>query len=117
MRFPAVPPRLLAALLVPLLAGAPAALAGDIPLFTLTIKDHKFTPAELEIPKNTKVKLTVKNLDPTVAEFESDDLHREKIVSGGREITVFVGPLTPGRYEFYDDFHNKTTRGVLIVKP
>jgi hypothetical protein len=28
---------------------------------------------------------------------------------------VFVGPLDPGSYEFFDDFHNDT-RGHLIAK-
>lgn len=91
--------------------------AADMPTFELTIKDHKFEPAEIMIPKDTKVKLVVKNLDPTPEEFESDTLRREKIVAGKSEITVFVGPLDPGRYEFYGDFNQKTARGAVIAKP
>ena len=49
------------------------------------------------------------------AEFESNSLHREKIVTAGGQIAVFVGPLDPGSYEFFDDFHN-STRGHLVVK-
>jgi hypothetical protein len=32
-----------------------------------------------------------------------------------QEIAVFVGPLDPGSYEFFDDFHLET-RGHLVVK-
>lgn len=67
------------------------------------------------MPAGVKVKLLVKNEQTATAEFESTSLHREKIVNAGGEITVFVGPLDPGSYEFFDDFNN-STRGHLIVK-
>ncbi len=81
----------------------------------LAIKAHQFVPQELQIPAGTKVKLIVRNDDATAAEFESTELHREKVVAPGGAISVFVGPLEPGRYEFFDDF-NPTTRGHLVVK-
>ena len=57
----------------------------------------------------------IQNQQDVVAEFESPSLHREKIVQAGGQISVFVGPLDPGRYEFFDDFNN-ATRGFLVVK-
>jgi len=57
----------------------------------------------------------VHNDNQTPSEFESTQFHREKIVPPGQEITVFVGPLDPGSYEFFDDFHPET-RGHLVVK-
>ena len=60
-------------------------------------------------------RLVVRNGNPTVSEFESTQFHREKVVPPGQEITVFVGPLDPGSYEFFDDFH-PDTRGHLVVK-
>ncbi len=81
----------------------------------VALKDHQFVPATVEIPAGSKVKLVIRNQDETTAEFESVDLHREKIVQGGSEITVFVGPLSPGSYEFFDDFH-PDTRGHLVAK-
>ena len=84
--------------------------------FRLTIKDHKFEPAEFEIPANTKVTLQVKNEDATPEEFESSTLHREKVVPAGKEVSIFVGPLKPGRYEFIGDFNRATARGVIVVK-
>ena len=41
-------------------------------------------------------------------EFESKPLKFEKIVTGGGEATVNVRAQKPGRYEFYDDFHEDT---------
>ena len=84
--------------------------------YTLTIKDHRFTPTEIEIPAGKKISLIVKNLDTTPEEFESAELHREKVVTGGQEITVYVGPLQPGRYEFFGDFNPHTARGHIVVK-
>ena len=84
--------------------------------FTLTIKDHQFSPTQLEIPANKKVKLIVRNADPTPEEFESTELHREKVIPGGTEGIVYIGPLTPGTYEFFGDFNPKTARGHLIAK-
>jgi hypothetical protein len=82
----------------------------------LTIRNHLFEPVELQIPANTKVKLRVRNADPTPEEFESLELRREKVVPGGQEIVIYVGPLAPGSYEFFGDFHPQTARGHLVVK-
>lgn len=102
------------AVLILIAAGQPA-LAQE-QSFRLTIKDHKFEPMELEIPANTKVTLRVKNEDPTAEEFESSTLHREKVVPAGKEVSIFVGPLKPGRYEFIGDFNRATARGAIVVK-
>ena len=84
--------------------------------YRLSIKDHKFQPTELEIPASQKIALIVKNEDPTPEEFESAELRREKVVPGGQEITVYIGPLKPGRYEFFGDFNPKTARGHIVAK-
>jgi hypothetical protein len=81
----------------------------------IAIKDGKFAPNEVPIPANTKVKLIVRNQDSSMSEFESIELHREKTVAPGQEITVFVGPLDAGSYEFFDDFHPQN-RGHLVAK-
>ncbi len=93
----------------------PVALAQDLTVL-LTIKDHRFEPAELEVPAGKRIKLIVKNLDSSAEEFESLDLRREKIVAGGSEIFVFIGPLKPGVYEFFGDFHPDTARGHITAK-
>lgn len=107
-------PSLLALLLAATLAVPVVARAADAN-FTLTIKDRKFDVAELDVPANVKFTLTVKNLDKVPSEFESSDLNREKVVVGGGTITVYLGPLTPGSYEFFDDF-DPTARGTIVAK-
>ena len=99
-----------------LLAVAPLAAAADTPEFTLTIKDHRFEPAELAIPAGQKVRIKVTNADPTPEEFESHELNREKVIPGGTTATIFVGPLKPGEYPFFGEFNPKTAQGKLIVK-
>ena len=100
----------LACLMFPL-----AALAADLEV-VLTIKDHQFTPSELKVPAGKKVKLLVSNLDSTPEEFESHELNREKLVAGNGRATIYIGPLAPGKYPFYGEFHDKTARGVIVAE-
>src|SRR5271170_1288247 len=93
-----------------LLTFASAAQAED---YVLTLKDHKFSPDPITVPSGQKIKLTVKNAQTTNAEFESSDLDREKVVETNSEIIVYVGPLGPGSYGYFDDFHRETT-GTII---
>jgi len=95
---------------------APVALAQQPVEITLSVKDNKFDPAEIEVPANTPVKLTVKNLDPKPMEFESKTLRVEKIITGNGQALVNIRAQKPGRYEFFDDYHEETTRGTLVVK-
>ena len=95
---------------------APAAYAEDATTVHVVLKDHRFVPAELAAPANKPVVVEVANQDPTPAEFESKTLRVEKVVAGGGRITVQIRPLGPGRYRFFDDYHEDTTEGFLVVK-
>lgn len=98
-----------------ILLGSGAALAAD-DVFEISIKEHKFNPAEVTVPAGKKLKLVVKNEDATPEEFESHDLSREKIINGNSTATILVGPLEAGTYKFFGEFHEKTAQGKLIVK-
>lgn len=87
-----------------------------IETISLHIKDHKFDPAEITIPADTKVKLLVKNLDNTPEEFESYDMHREKIIRGNSQAVIFIGPLKAGTYSFFGEFNPESAKGRIIVK-
>ena len=91
-----------------------AATADDTVTLSLTLKDHKFDPAEVHAPPGVPIEFHVKNQNGIVSEFESSDLHFEKIVPIGSEAVVYVRPQQPGRYNFYDDFHHET-QGFLVV--
>ena len=81
----------------------------------LTLKDHRFTPAEVSAPAGERFRIEVTNQDPTPAEFESGDLRAEKIVVPAGTITVFAGPLKPGIYKFFDDYHPDLAKGTLTA--
>jgi hypothetical protein len=96
-----------------MLAGA--SYAAD-PEYTLTIREHRFSPAELRIPAGQKIRLVVDNQDGSAEEFESHELNREKIVAAKSKVVIYVGPLRAGRYPFFGDFNPAVTRGVLIAE-
>ena len=104
----------IAALAVALLAWQPAVRAEDGVSVQITLKDHKFSPAEPHAPAGKPIVITLKNLDSAPAEFESNTLRVEKVVTGGGSIIMRIRPLEPGRYRFFDDFHPET-QGYLVV--
>ena len=93
---------------------AAGALAAGAPTFALTITDHAFSPATLQIPAGTRVELQVRNQRRLPSEFESYELNREKIVPPGGSITVWIGPMPAGRYKIFDDF-NPSTIGWVVA--
>jgi plastocyanin len=106
----------IAVLALGLLAMAPRGWADDATTVKLTIKDHKFQPAEVSAPAGKPIALEIANQDPTPAEFESKALRVEKIIAGNGTATIQVRALAAGRYRFFDDYHAETTQGVLVVQ-
>lgn len=90
--------------------------AGDPPEVPLAIRNHRFEPAELKVPAGARVKLVVHNQDSTPEEFESHSLNREKVIPAGAKATIFIGPLTAGRYEFFGEFNQKTAQGAIVAE-
>jgi hypothetical protein len=97
-------------------AWAPVAWAEDAATVRLSLKDHRFQPAEARAPAGKPITIEIRNLDATPAEFESKTLRVEKVVTGGGTITVQIRPLAAGRYRFFDDYHEDTTEGFLNVQ-
>ncbi len=95
---------------------SPAVAMAKTPVFSLEIRDHLFYPAELTIPAMTKVRLIVINRDDTPEEFESYELNREKVVLGGSQAVIFIGPLPKGEYPFFGEFNMSTAKGKVIVQ-
>jgi hypothetical protein len=82
---------------------------------SISVKNHRFQPAQIQAPARVPIELHVKNLDPTPMEFESVSLRVEKVVAGNSEGIIRLRPLEPGSYNFFDDF-NQQTNGTLVVK-
>lgn len=92
-------------------------VVAELNVFELHIKDHLFQPSVLYVPAGQKVKLLVLNQDPSPEEFESFSLNREKVILGNGKATLFVGPLQPGRYDFFGEYNPDSAQGVLIALP
>ena len=97
------------------LTAGPPARAQQTASISITVKNHRFQPAEVHAQANVPIVLLVKNLDSTPMEFESVSLRVEKVVTGNSEGVIRLRPLAPGSYNFFDDFHQETN-GVLVVK-
>jgi heme/copper-type cytochrome/quinol oxidase subunit 2 len=73
-------------------------------------------PAQLTLPANTQVKLQVTNAGDSAVEFESFELHRERVVQPGQTITVIIPRLAPGTYQFVDDFSHGAVKGEIVSR-
>jgi len=93
-----------------------AAALGAEPEFAITLHNHKFEPAEINVPAGVRVKLVIENQDSSAEEFDSFALNREKIIFPNAKGIVFVGPLKPGRYEFIGEFNRESAHGALIAQ-
>ncbi|QEL56772.1 cupredoxin domain-containing protein [Chromobacterium paludis] len=105
-----------AALLAGLLCSPALALADDMPVYKLQMKDGQMIPARLQVAAGKKFKVEVMNVGKTPAEFESIPLRKEKVLGPGAESFLVFQPLAPGEYKFFDDFHPKTGQGVIVAK-
>jgi plastocyanin len=83
---------------------------------TLTIKNHKFAPAEIHVRANAPSEFLIVNQDASVEEFDSVSLKVEKVVSGNDQGTVRIRPLAPGKYPFMGEFHSDTAQGVVVAE-
>lgn len=95
---------------------SPFVFAEELPTFYVTLENHVFVPSEVSIPANKKVKMIIINKDNEPEEFDSFDLNRERVVFAKKSATIFIGPLPPGKYEFFGEFHPESARGNVIVK-
>ena len=99
-----------------LLLAAFAVQAAEVPEYRLVISNHRYEPVELKVPAGVKFKLLVENRDSSPEEFESNEFNREKIILPNSTAQIYVGPLAPGRYKFFGDFHQDTAPGALVVE-
>jgi hypothetical protein len=101
------------------LAAAFAALAPagaeDLQTYQITIKDHRFDPAELHVPAGKPFVLEVANQDARADEFEMSAPPLEKVIQPGASGRVRVRPLAKGRFVFFDDFH-PDTKGAIVAE-
>ncbi|NVZ38486.1 cupredoxin domain-containing protein [Pseudomonas sp. 21615526] len=97
-----------------LLLALPVAAQAD-QLVTLVIQNHTFSPSTFEVPAGERFRIQLTSHDESVDEFESYDMKFEKIIVPGNTITVFAGPLHPGTFTFFDDYHPDQAKGTVTA--
>ncbi|HEX7327810.1 MAG TPA: cupredoxin domain-containing protein [Casimicrobiaceae bacterium] len=105
----------LAALLLGLAVAMPA-LADELPAFKVSARDGLLEPTVIEAPAGKRFTIEVTNEGKAAMEFESHDLKLEKVIPPGRKATFTIRALKAGEYRFYDEFHEKTGQGKVVVK-
>ncbi len=98
------------------LALVPAGAMAQDNTASVTLKNHRFTPAEIHVKANTPTTVTLTNDDDQTEEFDSTSLKIEKIVTGHSTGTMRLRPLRPGRYPFMGEFHSDTAQGVVVAE-
>lgn len=88
----------------------------EMPAFRIELKDGVISPQRVEVPANRPFKLELHNTGNTPAEFESGELHREKVLAPQSSSFIVIRRLDPGTYKFFDDFHPDTPPAVLVAK-
>ena len=83
---------------------------------TLTLKNHRFTPATFNVQAGQRVKVTLINQDPATEEFDSHDLRLEEVVTPMGRASFDIGPLEAGQYSFMGEFHPETAQGKVVAQ-
>lgn len=90
--------------------------AEEEPVFTIEFHDGKVEPQQLEVPANRRFKLELRNTGATPAEFESNELRKEKVIAPETTSILIFRSLDAGEYPFSDDFHPDAPKAVLVAK-
>jgi plastocyanin len=82
----------------------------------IRFENHRFTPQSLTVSAGQPLTIKVINASNETIEFESFKLNREVAMTPGETITVRLPALSPGSYDFYDDFHQDVPEGSIVAK-
>ena len=88
--------------------------------FTLTVKDYRFSPAQIQVSQDDLVKLTVRSEDVAYS-LTIDDYRVSRRIPAGGVTTLEFRADRAGRFTFYSnltsDSRHSQARGELIVSP
>lgn len=82
----------------------------------LRYANHCFVPGNIKVPAGQALTIKVVNASKQTIEFESFKLNRENVVTPGETIVVRLPALSPGSYDFYDDFHQDVPQGSIVAR-
>jgi hypothetical protein len=95
---------------------AASSFAAPASIPEIRLENGRFQPAELVVAADSPFQVRVTNRSPAAIEFESFELHRERVVQPGETITVYMPALRAGTYRFFDDFNHGTPQGAIVAK-
>jgi hypothetical protein len=95
---------------------AGAAGADEDPIFVIEFAEGAIRPPVLAVPAGTRFKLELRNTGADPVEFESLELHKEKVLGPGVTSFIVIRRLNPGEYRFFDDFHPGTPPARLLAR-
>ena len=98
------------------LPGALTAAPTVDPTVVLTLKNHRFEPAQVTLPAGRKIHVRLINQDGAMEEFDSHDLKVEEDVTPHGRTEFTVGPLKPGTYAFMGEAHPATAAGSFTAE-
>ena len=90
--------------------------ADEVTPIEVTLKDHRFLPAEIHVPSGRRADLRIHNQDTTAEEFDSSALKVEKVIAAGSSAIIHLRPLGPGRFPFMGELHSATAQGVVVAE-
>lgn len=108
--------RLALAAILALLIAPTAGRSEEVARFKVVFADGTISPQRLEVPAGKPFELEVSNTGTSPAEFESKELHKEKVIAPKATTVVSFKKLTPGEYGFFDENQPNAAPGTLVVK-
>ncbi|MGH7767722.1 MAG: cupredoxin domain-containing protein [Candidatus Binatia bacterium] len=97
-------------------AGHAIALAAEGTIVELRFEKRRFEPQSITVPAHRPFKIKIVNASKEAIEFESFKVNREKVIGPGETVTIAMPALKPGSYDFYDDFHQDVSQGIITAK-
>jgi hypothetical protein len=91
-----------------------AALPDDLATYSITLKNHHFTPSEIHVPTGKPFVVLVTNADPAAEEFEMLLPALEKVIQPGEQGKVRIRPLGPGRFPFFGESDPDSEQGAFV---
>ena len=90
------------------------ASADDLTTYTITLQNHRFTPAEIHVPTGKPFIVVVTNANDGPDEFEMLFPALERPLDPGQQGKVKIGPLNPGRFPFFGESDPDDEQGVIV---
>ena len=90
------------------------ARAEDLTTYTITLKNHRFAPAEIHVPSGKPFLVVVTNANGASDEFEMLLPPVERVIQAGEQGSVRIRPLGRGRFPFFGEADPDSEQGAFI---